>query len=220
VVDPFFALDRFGVDVMRYYLAHDGGIMDDSDYGNKFIVERYKKGLQGGLGNLVSRLTRPKAWSVRKAVETAHAGQLWETNPNTIALRETAISLRQKVNASFDQLNPSAALHHIMDAVYEANKYITLESPWIHVKRDSPEDQAKVLQTIFHCAEVIRIVGILLQPYMPGKAKTLLDIMGVEDTKRTFVDTIFGSDGNYGSAIAPVGTGAWDALFPPLTLET
>ena len=50
VVNPFFALDRFGVDTMRYYLAHDGGIMDDADYSNDFIVARYKKGTAGGFG--------------------------------------------------------------------------------------------------------------------------------------------------------------------------
>jgi methionyl-tRNA synthetase len=43
VVNPFFALDRFGVDTMRYYLAHDGGIQDDADYGNEHIIERYKR---------------------------------------------------------------------------------------------------------------------------------------------------------------------------------
>ncbi|KFY20247.1 hypothetical protein V491_03870, partial [Pseudogymnoascus sp. VKM F-3775] len=40
VVNPFFAMDRFGVDAMRFYLAHDGGIADDADYSNANIVER------------------------------------------------------------------------------------------------------------------------------------------------------------------------------------
>lgn len=68
VVNPFFAIDRFGVDVMRFYLGHDGGISQDSDYSNEYIIERYKKALQGGLGNLASRITRGKGWKVRHAV--------------------------------------------------------------------------------------------------------------------------------------------------------
>ncbi len=119
VVNPFFALDRFGVDTMRYYLAHDGGITDDSDYGNEHIVEKYKKGLQGGLGNLVSRLTRPKAWNVRAAIETAHSGKLLQPVGSTLGQRERLIYLRDVVGKSFDELNASAALHHIMNAVYE-----------------------------------------------------------------------------------------------------
>jgi methionyl-tRNA synthetase len=119
VVDPFFALDRFGVDVMRYYLAHDGGIMDDSDYGNQFIVERYKKGLQGGIGNLVSRITRPKIWSVRKVVEAANAGTLREPDLTTIDQIKLLKGLRTEANLKMKQLNPGAALQVVMSAVYE-----------------------------------------------------------------------------------------------------
>jgi methionyl-tRNA synthetase len=69
---------------------------------------------------------------------------------------------------------------------------------------------------VYHCAEAIRIVGILLQPYMPEKSKTLLDMIGVEDSKRTFDDAQVGADATYGDANAPLGKGAWDGLFPPL----
>ncbi len=103
---------------------------------------------------------------------------------------------------------------------FQTNRYLAQESPWVLVKSESPKDQARMVRAVYHSAEVIRIVGILLQPYMPGKATTLLDMIGVEDTKRSFDDAAFGSDGSYGSGIAPVGKGAWDALFPPLTLET
>ena len=48
VVNPFFAMDRFGVDTMRFYFAHDGSIDSDADYGNSRILERYKTALQGG----------------------------------------------------------------------------------------------------------------------------------------------------------------------------
>lgn len=119
VVNPFFAMERFGVDTMRYYLAHDGGIMDDADYANHLIVERYKKGLLGGLGNLVSRLTRPKVWSVPKAVELAGAGKLCEPDTDALAQRERIDGLAEAANRSFESLDPGAALHQIMDVIYE-----------------------------------------------------------------------------------------------------
>lgn len=121
VVNPFFAIDRFGVDCMRYYLAHDGGISDDSDYGNHLIVERYKKGLQGGLGNLVSRVTRPKLWNVRAAVEAKVAGTLKVLDSATYRQILHLKDLRERVNSKMEELNPGAALHVIMDAVYEVS---------------------------------------------------------------------------------------------------
>jgi methionyl-tRNA synthetase len=120
VVNPFFAIDRFGVDVMRYYLAHDGGIQDDSDYGNHHIVERYKKGLQGGIGNLVSRIARPKIWNIRDAVEAAKSNLNGHAT-STSALSQMLETVAENADAKFEQLNPGAALQIIMHVTYEVN---------------------------------------------------------------------------------------------------
>ena len=69
VVNPFFALDRFGVDGMRYFLALNGGIKDDAMYDNSLIIRQYKNDLQNGLGNLLGRIVRGKGWNVRQAVQ-------------------------------------------------------------------------------------------------------------------------------------------------------
>jgi methionyl-tRNA synthetase len=123
VVNPFFAIDRFGVDAMRYYLAHDGGIAQDSDYGNNFVVERYKKGLQGGLGNLVSRvISRPKFWSVRESVKMASIGTLRKPDGSTKEQIKMLEALPEQVSIKMKQLNPGAALHTIMNTVYEVSR--------------------------------------------------------------------------------------------------
>lgn len=120
VVNPFLALDRFGVDVMRYYLTHDGGITNDSHYSNEFIVERYKKGLSGGIGNLVNRIMRPQfLWSLPEAVDSACAGTLRGPDPSTEAQIALLKSLRMEVSVAMKGLNPGAALQIIMNIVYE-----------------------------------------------------------------------------------------------------
>ena len=73
-VNPFFALERFGVDTMRYFLALRGGIKDDSIYDTSLIIEVYKTNLQGVLGNLVSRVVRGKGWNIRRAVQSRLTG--------------------------------------------------------------------------------------------------------------------------------------------------
>ncbi|KAJ2959088.1 hypothetical protein NQZ79_g5406 [Umbelopsis isabellina] len=59
VVDPIAAMDRFGVDTVRYYLLRDGGLSDDGDYSDEGVMVRYKKDLAGQLGNLIARSTAP-----------------------------------------------------------------------------------------------------------------------------------------------------------------
>lgn len=77
----------------------------------------------------------------------------------------------------------------------------------------------KIDCTVYHCAEATRIVGILLQPYMPAKAAQLLDMLGVDERRRTFVEARIGADYDYGVPKVSVGKEAWDALFPPLPVD-
>ena len=116
VVNPFFALDRFGVDTMRYYLAYDGGLKDDASYDNSHIIERYNKGLQGGLGNLVSRVVRAKGWNVRRAVEH---GKTDEVDPTAVARRARFTELPEKVAQLMKELDSGAALQHIMNSIFK-----------------------------------------------------------------------------------------------------
>jgi methionyl-tRNA synthetase len=47
-------------------------------------------------------------------------------------------------------------------------------------------------------AESIRITAILLQPFMPEKMKVALDMMKVDESKRTFGHAQVGADWTYG----------------------
>ena len=75
-VNPFWAMERFGVDAIRFYMAHNGGIVDDAMYENSFITEVYNHLLRGGLGNLVQRVFRSKHFSVRGAVHAVKEDDL------------------------------------------------------------------------------------------------------------------------------------------------
>jgi methionyl-tRNA synthetase len=121
VVNPFFALDRFGIDTMRYYLALDGGITDDADYENRFIIEKYKKGLQGGLGNLTGRIMRGKGWDVRRAVESA--GYLDQAGDDQLASAQRARVERISgiVRKHMGELDVGGALRAIMSTIYKVS---------------------------------------------------------------------------------------------------
>ena len=123
-MNPFFALDRFGVDTMRYYLAHDGGIKDDADYENGYIIDRYKKGLQGGLGNLASRVMRGKGWDIRSAVKLGTSEELpakgqFAKGQFARVHREMLMALPRLVTAKMEALESGASLKTIMAAVYQ-----------------------------------------------------------------------------------------------------
>ena len=115
VVDPFLAINRFGVDCMRFYLASDGGTMDDSSYDNSFIIQRYNKGLKSGLGNLVSRLTRGKGWNIRRAVKNSDKF----SGPLDEGLSSWLSRLPYELFWCMKQPAPREGLHKIMEVVFQ-----------------------------------------------------------------------------------------------------
>lgn len=118
----------------------------------------------------------------------------------------------------------------------QTNRYLQLNQPWALAREDAKQteflrlradgtlisdvNRVRINRTVYHCAETLRIVGILLQPFMPSKAAELLDMMGVDPSRRTYNDAALGADFTYGTPTVDVGKGAFEGLFPPLAVET
>ncbi|KAG9515959.1 hypothetical protein KCV07_g7099, partial [Aureobasidium melanogenum] len=239
VVNPFFALDRFGTDTMRYYMIHDGGIDNDADYDNIHIIERYKKGLQGGLGNLTARITRGKGWDVRRAIErfsgdyksASPFGQGHAREAAIVEFEQLLVELPQAVDSRMEALRPNLALKGLMDNIYAANAFLQSQAPWdiaAGLKKgdlvdnvSSKEDaELQMDYIIFLSTEMLRLAGIMLQPVMPAKAKQLLDMLGVADDRRNFADAQLGADKDYGVSRVPQGKGQAGVLFAPLMSDS
>jgi methionyl-tRNA synthetase len=120
VVSPFLAVDRFGTDTMRFYMAHDGGIQDDASYENAYIIDRYKTILQGGFGNLASRIVKSKLWNVRASVLSAVRMKFDDSDVSGQGqtLRELITQTPIVAAQQMEQLNPRAALQTIMQVTY------------------------------------------------------------------------------------------------------
>lgn len=227
---------------MRFYMIHDGGIDNDADYDNQFIIDRYKKGLQGGLGNLSARITRGKGWSVRRAVEKFSGDDqniypLSTPNHRKLAgqFRQHLALFSQTVDKHMERLKPNTAVKEIMNSVYAANAFLQNTSPWDIASqlKAMTEDEASDLDEkrqaelegqmdfiIYLCAELLRMCGIMLQPVMPERSKRLLDMLGVADDRRSYADARLGVDTTYGEPRVPLGRGQAGSLFPPLMSDS
>ncbi|THC96820.1 hypothetical protein EYZ11_003699 [Aspergillus tanneri] len=206
VVNPFFAIDRFGVDTMRFFLAYQGGLAGDSDYENGYIIRDYKKLLQWGIGNLASRLVGCSKGKLRMHIINGTSDGLPPANQDDLTYQ--ALLEKTPVDAAkhMEQLNPRAALQDIR--IHQANKYIHSSEPW--------KGAENAPRCLYNIAETFRISGILLQPFMPSKAKEILDFLCVDSTdpsKRRLSAATVGSDPNYGEGVRK------SILFPPLLSE-
>jgi methionyl-tRNA synthetase len=76
------------------------------------------------------------------------------------------------------------ALAAVFGVVAEANRYFAGQEPWA-LRKSDPARMETVLHTT---AEIIRRVGILCQPFVPGSAAKLLDLLAVPADQRSFAN--------------------------------
>ncbi|RYN17275.1 putative methionine--tRNA ligase [Alternaria arborescens] len=222
VVDPFNALNRYGSDVMRFYMVREGGIQDDANYDNRRIIGLYNTFLNQQLGNLASRVTRGKKWSVRGAVERVGGTptEEWAEGPGSRFWNNSLAKIAWQVDASFDAYDPRKAVSQIAEFIRGSNWFFQMSKPWDKVLVYGPGEPGEdVDRIVYLAAEALRITGILLLPYMPNKARMLLDQLGVHHDRRTFEYCKPGADLDYGTPFVELGTAHKGVLFPPLPSE-
>ena len=218
VVNPFQAMDRFGVDTVRYYMMRAGGYADDAAYENSVMIERYRKELLGQFGNLLSRLLRTKKWNVRECIE--YMKPRLKQMPEPLVQYKQHIGFKGLLGAADDSmhsLRPRDALNYIMRIVFEINKEFGTMEPWNLADSEDPADQRKLKETVWKTADSLRIAAILLQPFMPEKMKTALDMLGVREEARSYAHAQLGYDFMHGTPLIDVSKNSGEVLFPPLT---
>lgn len=139
-VNPFFAIERYGVDTIRFYMAHEGGIVDDASYDNSYIARAYSSILKNSYGNLLQRVFRSQKVNTRQAIILASNPSLWNDmkqytqHPELLKvpqvqklLAETATQydmirqLPEKVKFHMETPNPRIAVHAISDMIRQVS---------------------------------------------------------------------------------------------------
>ena len=79
-------------------------------------------------------------------------------------------------------------------------------------------DRAERDRSVYLALEAVRVSGIFLQAFIPDKAGEMLDMLGVDPSRRTLADARLGADYEYGVPSVSLGTKR-AGLFPPLAVE-
>jgi len=184
MIPPDELVDQFGPDATRYLLLTQYPFGVDGDIKRSKFIKKYNSDLANDLGNLVSR--------VAKMIVSNFDGKLPSPSKELdgvngiIEQTETAVETAVEHYYNFRISN---AIDEAMNLVRMANKYFDNNAPWKMVKDGKLKEAGGVL---YACAEVIRVVSILLYPTIPGKSMEILKIFGLDrndlsiDMARTF----------------------------------
>src|SRR5690348_6364595 len=167
VLDPFEVIDRFGTDALRYYCFREVSFGQDGGVSTITFGERYETELANELGNLASRTLA--------MIARYRDGVVPETDVDP-ALAVDFDGLREEVSGLLDVAEITQALDRIWQRVRRLNRYVEERAPWQLAKDEA--NAGALDETLRSLAEGLRVVTLLLAPYIPETAERLLDALG------------------------------------------
>ncbi|RAP76508.1 methionine--tRNA ligase [Paenibacillus montanisoli] len=206
VVDPVTLIDRYGLDALRYYLLREVPFGADGTFTPENFVERINFDLANDLGNLLNRTIA--------MIDKYFGGSVPAYDGSVTKFDETLSTLAtgtaEQVEAAMERMEFSVALTAIWQLVSRTNKFIDETQPWTLAK--SEEKRGELASVMHHLAESLRIISILLQPFLTNAPLKIRAQLGLTEGELTAWD----STKQFGQFPGGTKVAKGDPIFPRL----
>ena len=205
VVNPVPLIDRYGLDAIRYYLLREVPFGSDGVFTPEAFVERVNYDLANDLGNLLNRTVA----MIQKYFDGEIPAYVKNGTPFDEDLLDLVGATVTKVENAMEEMEFSIALTAIWQLVSRTNKYIDETQPWTLAKDEGERERLGTV--MYHLAESLRIISVLIQPFMTKTPDKIWSQLGVEQTITTWDSTA-----EFGQIPAGTKVGKGEPIFPRL----
>lgn len=171
VIDPITLSKEVGVDNLRFYMIREVPFGHDGNYSQASFNARINAELANNIGNLTQRVVAFAAKNCGGSVPTP--SKFLDVDNELLQEAHSAI---EKIRLLIDKQALHLAAGEVVALATLGNIYIDHQTPWTYAKTD----QERMHTIIYVLLELIRVIGILLLPFVPDSAQKILDIFSIE----------------------------------------
>lgn len=168
------------VDMLRYYLTQIAPETKDSEFTWKGFQDAVNSELVSIFGNFVNRTFVLMHKLCNSKVPVFHNELADDTDKQLIA---DIASTKEKVESLLEQYKFREALYEVIDLSRKGNQYMQKKEPWIVAKKvaENSDAQKSIDNTLHICLQLTANLAVLINPFLPNTAKTMLYMMKVVD---------------------------------------